>query len=290
MNSGNRQNSTNNINWYPGHMAKTKREIKEKLNLIDVVYEVVDARMPISSKIKDIDEMIRNKKKIMIMSKYDICDSKQTDKFITYYENKGYTVIPSSMGKNDVNRILLKTHDLMEEEFIKMENKGLKRRAIRVLVVGVPNVGKSTLINKLVGQNKAGVGSRPGFTKRLSWIRVGKDIELLDSPGVLWPKFDNQEEAMTLAALSSIKEEVVDSYQISSFILRKMYSLYKERLEERYGISSISDDLIEEMDIIARKRGALKKGGVTDYEKVSKIIIGDLQAARLGMVTFDRID
>ena len=124
----------------------------------------------------------------------------------------------------------------MEEEFLKMEKKGLKRRAIRVLVVGVPNVGKSTLINKLVGQNKAGVGSKPGFTKQLSWIRVGKNIELLDSPGVLWPKFENQEEAMRLACLSSIKEEVVDSYQMSSFILRKMYTLYKERLEERYGL------------------------------------------------------
>lgn len=282
----NRQNQA--INWYPGHMAKTKREIKEKLSLIDVVYEVVDARMPISSKIKDIDEMINNKKKIMIMSKYDLCDKKETDKFIKYYEGCGYTVIPSSKKIESVNKILLKTNELMEEEFVKMEKKGLKRRAIRVLVVGVPNVGKSTLINKLVGQNKAGVGSKPGFTKQLSWIRVGKNIELLDSPGVLWPKFENQEEAMTLASLSSIKEEVVDSYIISSFILRKMYALYKEKLEERYGITTISEDLIEEMNFIARKRGALKKGGLVDYEKVSKIIISDLQEARLGLITFDR--
>lgn len=282
----NRQNQA--INWYPGHMAKTKREIKEKLSLIDVVYEVVDARMPISSKIKDIDEMINNKKKIMIMSKYDLCDKKETDKFIKYYEGCGYTVITSSKKIESVSKILLKTNELMEEEFVKMEKKGLKRRAIRVLVVGVPNVGKSTLINKLVGQNKAGVGSKPGFTKQLAWIRVGKNIELLDSPGVLWPKFENQEEAMTLASLSSIKEEVVDSYQISSFILRKMYALYKEKLEERYGITTISEDLIEEMDLIARKRGALKKGGLVDYEKVSKIIISDLQEGRLGPITFDR--
>lgn len=288
MNDNNRQNTT--INWYPGHMAKTKREIREKLNLIDVVYEVVDARMPISSKIKDIDEIIKNKKKIMIMSKYDLCDSKETDKFIKYYENSGYIVISSSIGKEGINKILFKTNELMEEEFLKMEKKGLKRRAIRVLVVGVPNVGKSTLINKLVGQNKAGVGSKPGFTKQLSWIRVGKNIELLDSPGVLWPKFENQEEAMRLACLSSIKEEVVDSYQMSSFILRKMYTLYKERLEERYGLLSLSDDLIEEMNSIALKRGALKKGGVIDYEKVSRIIISDLQENRLGLVTFDRIE
>lgn len=287
MNDNNRQNTT--INWFPGHMAKTKKEIKERLSLIDVVYEVVDARMPISSKIKDIDELLKNKKKIMIMSKYDICDKKETIKFINYYEDKGYTVMPSNASSSCISEIINKTNILMEPYFKEQEKKGLKRRSIRVLVMGVPNAGKSTLINRIVGKNKAGVGSKPGFTKQLSWIRVGKTIELLDSPGVLWPKFENQEEAKTLAALSSIKEEVVNSFDISNFILKKMFKLYPEKLEERYGIVSLTDDLIEEYNIIAKKRGALKKGGVPDYEKISKMIIQDLQNGYLGNITFDRL-
>ena len=278
-----------NINWYPGHMAKTKREIRERLNLIDVVYEVVDARMPISSKIIDIDDLLKDKKKIMIMSKYDLCDKDETNKFIKYYENKGYKVITTSLNENNTSLILKSTVELMNDYFEKQKAKGLKKRAIRVLVIGVPNAGKSTLINKLVGKKKAGVGSKPGFTKQLSWIKLNNDIELLDSPGILWPKFEDQEQAKTLAALSSIKEEILDEFIISNFILKKMYSLYKDKLEERYGITSLSEDLIEEYDIIAQKRGALKRGGVVDYEKVSKIIIRDLQNGYLGNITFDRI-
>ena len=283
------ENKTN-INWYPGHMAKTKRQISEQLNLIDVVYEVIDARMPKSSKIYDIDDLIKNKKRILIMTKSDLCDTDKTNKFIKYYESLGYKVLLLDLqGCKNLNNLINLTKEVMEDDFIKMAEKGLSRRPIRVLVVGVPNVGKSTLINRLVGQNKAGVGSKAGFTKQLSWIRVNKDIELLDSPGILWPKFEDQKEAHILASLSSIKEEVVDSFDISSFIIRTMYELYPKELEERYGITSISEDLIEEYDIIARRRGALKKGGFTDYDKVSNIVIQDLQNGRLGKVTFDDI-
>ena len=283
------ENKTN-INWYPGHMAKTKRQISEQLNLIDVVYEVIDARMPKSSKIYDIDDLIKNKKRILIMTKSDLCDTDKTNKFIKYYESLGYKVLLLDLqGCKNLNNLINLTKEVMEDDFIKMAEKGLSRRPIRVLVVGVPNVGKSTLINRLVGQNKAGVGSKAGFTKQLSWIRVNKDIELLDSPGILWPKFEDQKEAHILASLSSIKEEVVDSFDISSFIIRTMYELYPKELEERYGITSISEDLIEEYDIIARRRGALKKGGLTDYDKVSNIVIQDLQNGRLGKVTFDDI-
>lgn len=279
------------INWYPGHMAKTKREIKEKLNLIDVVYEVIDARMPSSSKIADIDDVIRNKKRILVMTKYDLCDVEETKKFVEYYENKGYRVIPVDLisGKN-VSSIINETKDIMEEEFNKRKEKGLLERKIRVLVVGVPNAGKSTLINKLVGKNKAGVGNKPGFTKELSWIRINKDIELLDSPGILWPKLENQDKAHILASLSSIKEEILDSFDISSFILKKMFELYPERLAERYGITEISEDLIEEYEHIGKKRGALQRGGIVDYDKVSNIIIQDLKNGHLGKITFDRID
>ncbi len=277
------------INWYPGHMAKTKREIKERLNLIDVVYEVIDARMPISSKIVDIDDLLKNKKKILILSKYDLCDKTETDKFIKYYEAKGYIVIPSDLINGNITKILDTTENLMKEEFEKREAKGLNKRNIRVLVIGVPNAGKSTLINRLVGKKSAGVGARPGFTKQLSWIRVGKNIELLDSPGILWPKFENQEHAKNLASLASIKQEVINELDLSAYILRKMDILYQDNLYNRYGIKNLSEDLIKELDIIASKRGALRKGGIADYDKVSKLIIKDLQDGYLGKITFDRI-
>ena len=280
------------INWYPGHMAKTKREISEKLNLIDVVYEVIDARMPLSSKIVDIDNLIKDKPKIMVVTKYDLCDKEQTDKIIKNYESFGYKVIPVDlMNNNDngVKRIIEATNDLMIEVSNKRKEKGLMPRAGRVLIVGIPNAGKSTLINRLVGRKAAGVGNTPGFTKSLSWIRINKDLELLDSPGILWPKMEDQEAAHVLACLSSIKEEILNIDEIAIFILKKLFELYPEKLEERYGITELDEDLVEVYDLIAAKRGALSRGGVADYEKVSNIIIKDLKNGYFGKITFDRL-
>lgn len=284
------ENKTN-INWYPGHMVKTKREIKEKLNLIDIVYEVIDARMPLSSKIVDIGELIGDKKKILVMTKYDICDKKETDKFINYYEKLGYIVIPVDLinNSNDEKKIIDVSKEILKEENEKRVSKGLKPRSIRALIVGVPNAGKSTLINRLVGKKSAGVGNKPGFTKSLSWIRINKDIELLDSPGILWPKLENQESAHILASFSSIKEEILDNMDLSCFILKKMMELYPKNLEDRYGITELDEDFIETFDIIGKKRGALSKGGVADYDKVANIIVQDLKNGYLGNVTFDRL-
>lgn len=279
------------ISWYPGHMAKTKREIIEKLNLIDVVYEVIDARMPLSSKIVDIDDLIKDKPRILVMTKYDLCDKVETDKIIKYYENMGYKVVPVDlMSGLNVKKILDYTKEVMDIENKKRESKGMKPRAARALIVGVPNAGKSTLINRLVGKKSAGVGNTPGFTKSLSWIRINKDVELLDSPGILWPKMEDQEAAHVLACLSSIKEEILDTDAIAAFILKKLYELYPERLEDRYGISELDDDLTETYDMIAKKRGALSRGGVADYDKVSNIIIRDLKNGYFGNITFDRLD
>lgn len=279
------------INWYPGHMAKTKREILEKLNLIDVVYEVVDARMPLSSKIVDIDELIKDKPRILVMTKYDLCDKTETDKIIKYYEELGYKVVAVDlMSGLNVKKILDYTKEIMDIENKKRESKGMKPRAARALIVGVPNAGKSTLINRLVGKKSAGVGDTPGFTKSLSWIRINKDVELLDSPGILWPKMEDQEAAHILACLSSIKEEILNPDAIAVFILRKLYELYPERLEERYGVVELDEDLIEVYDTIAKRRGALSRGGVADYDKVSNIIIRDLKNGYFGNITFDRLD
>ena len=278
-----------NINWFPGHMQKTKREIRENLNLIDIVYEVIDARMPISSKIVDIDDLIKDKPRILVVTKYDLCDKTETDKILDYYRSMCYNVVAIDLMGGNVNTLITETNKIMSSINETRIKRGLKARAARVLIVGVPNVGKSTLINRLIGRKSAGVANTPGFTKSLSWIRVNKDIELLDSPGILWPKLENQESAHILAALSSIKEEILNADSIAAFILKKLYELYPEKLKERYNIEELDDDLIEAYDMIGKKRGALSKGGVTDYEKVSSIIISDLKNGYFGDITFDRI-
>ena len=276
-----------NINWFPGHMAKTKREISEKLDLIDIVYEVIDARMPISSKIVDIDDLVKNKPRILVVTKMDLCDQERTNKILKDYENDGYFVVCLDLMKGNVTPLLQKTSNIMKDINASRLEKGLKERAARVLIVGAPNVGKSTLINRLVGKKSAGVGNTPGFTKNLSWIRVNKDIELLDTPGILWPKLENQENAHVLAAFSSIKEELLNLDDLASFILKKLYELYPKKLEERYGICELDEDLIETYEMIGKRRGALSRGGIVDYDKVSEIIVRDLKNGYFGPVTFD---
>lgn len=278
------------INWYPGHMEKAKREIKEKLSLIDIVYEVIDSRMPYSSKIKDIDYLIKNIPKILIMSKYDLCDEIETNKFIDYYASLGYIVIPTTLNnKKDVVNILNQSRELMKKINESRKQKGMKPRAIRALVIGVPNVGKSTLINKLVGRKKAPTGDKPGITKSLGWIRINNDLELLDTPGILWPKIESDIEGYHLAGLSSIKEEIVNKEELAIYLLKRIYELYPKLIKERYGIDKIEQDIIPTLDIIANKRGALGKGGIPDYDKVYSIILRDVKEGYLGRITLDRL-
>ena len=283
--------NNNPIQWYPGHMAKTKRLIKEKLNLVDIVLEVVDARIPKSSKIKDIDDIIKNKKRIMIMTKYDMCDKSETDKWIKYYENIGYKVIATNLLTDNkiINKVLTYCNDELRDLNNKRVNTGLIKRRIRALVIGVPNVGKSTLINKLVGKKSVNVGNMPGVTKNLNWIRVNNEIELLDSPGILWPKFDD-EVALNLASMTSIKEEVLPIDRVCIHILNKLNDNYKDLLIKRYGVEYIdSDNLIEVLDTIGKKRGCLIKGGEIDYDKVYILVLRDMRDGLIGNVTFDRM-
>ena len=288
MNNEEKVFQKSNINWFPGHMAKTKREISDKLNLIDIVYEVIDARMPISSKIVDIDDLIKNKPRILIVTKYDLCDKEETNKILANYKKDGYNIIHIDLMKGDTSNIISITNEIMSNINQSRISKGMKPRSARVLIVGVPNVGKSTLINRLVGRKSAGVGNKPGFTKTLSWIRVNKDIELLDTPGILWPKLTDQDGAKTLAAFSSIKDEIINIDNIATFILNKLYTLYPNKLKERYDITNL-DDIVKAYEIIGRKRGALSRGNIVDYEKVSNIIIRDLRNGYFGNITFDRI-
>jgi len=275
------------INWFPGHMAKTRRELKENLSLIDIVYEVIDARMPISSKIADINDLIKNKLKILIVSKYDLCDKQKTDIILNIYEKEGYIVIPVELlSNNNLSIVIKKTTELLTDINNTRIKKGLKPRIARALIIGVPNVGKSTLINRLVGKNAVKTGNTPGVTKSISWIRINKDIELMDTPGILWPKIEVAEHGYNLAALSSIKEEILNNEDLCNYIIDKMLELYPSNFNERYDINTTNK---EEIYIaIAKKRGLLSKGGMPDYEKVYLTVIRDLKDGYLGKITFDR--
>ena len=280
--------NNNPINWYPGHMAKTKREISEKLSLIDVVFEVIDARIPISSKNKDIDSLIKDKPKVLIMTKIDLCDMDKTNKWKSYYENNGYQVIMVDLINNkNVNEIFNKINPIINDLNEKRKNKGLKPRKIRALVLGIPNVGKSTLINRLVGKKAANVGNRPGVTKNLQWIRVNDKLELLDTPGILWPRLDDNEVAHNLASMTAIKEEVLDTEDISIYIINTMFKYYPDNIKSRYNLIN-NDDIVETLDLIGKKIGAIRNNE-TDYDKVYDRVLKDLREGYLGKVTFDNI-
>ena len=277
------------ISWYPGHMAKTKREIKEKIDLIDIVFEVVDARIPYSSKNKEIEEMTKGKPRVIVMTKIDLCDSGKTNKWIKYYEDKDYIVIPIDLINNPNTKIIFdKIKPLVDEINSKRKSKGLKERKARILIMGVPNVGKSTLINRLVGRKATNVGNRPGVTKNLEWIRINDKVELLDTPGILWPKLDEEEVAYNLASMTAIKEEVLDSEDIAIYIIKKLLSDYPDNMINRYSLTK-TEDIVDILDKIGKKIGAFRNSE-TDYDRVYKRVIKDLQDGYLGKITFDNIN
>ena len=282
-------NEKTNINFFPGHMNKARKEIEEKIKLIDIVYEVVDARMPASSRIKDIDDLIKNKPKIMIMTKRDLCDLDKTNKWISYYESLGYKVFLTDLvNDKNVNKLFTLTDEVLEDLNAKRVEKGMEVRKYRALIMGVPNVGKSTLINKITGKKAVNVGNKPGVTKDISWIRINDKLDLMDTPGILWPKIDDQRQAYTLACFSSIKDEILPIDEVACYILKYMFDNYQDLLFNRYGSFSLDEeDYTDAYEYIGRKRGCLVRGNEVDYNKVSNIIIKDLRDGYLGKVTFD---
>ena len=283
--------NNNPIQWYPGHMAKTKRLISERLDLIDIVIEVIDARIPYSSRIKDLDNLVKDKPRLIVMTKYDLCDKKETDKWVNKYQNDGYRVLTLDLTLNkSIDKLISREiNEMMFEVNVKKVAKGLSKIRPKVLIVGVPNAGKSTLINRLVGKKVVNVGNKPGVTKDLSWIRVNDNFELLDTPGILWPKITEEVVGLNLASFTAIKEEILPLDEVSTYILKMLYKYYPLKLKERYGIDKLDDeDIVEVYDTIGKKFGCLIRGGNIDYDKVISIIINDIKNGNIKGITFDQ--
>ena len=284
------EKNTTNINWYPGHMEKTKREVTKLLPIIDMVYELIDARIPFSSKIIDINNLIKDKIKILIMTKKDLCDLSVTNKWVNYYEKLGYNVLLLNLNDpNEYKKVVSLTEKLVNELNEKRKLKGLKPKEIKSLVIGIPNVGKSTLINRMAGKKVANVGNQPGVTKIHSWLKTKYNILVLDTPGILWPKFSSEEVAFNLASMSAIKNEVLPILDVAYYILKTLSSHYPNILKERYNLDEFLEEDVEKMyEIIGTKMGALQKNKEIDYTRISNAIINDVKNEYIKGITFDR--
>ena len=278
------------IQWFPGHMAKARRQVTESLKLVDIVFELVDARLPLSSRNPMIDEVINQKPRLLILNKSDMADEVETRRWIAYFEERGHkaVAINSFEGKN-LQAVTKAAQEILKDKWDRMKSKGMKPRAIRAMIVGIPNVGKSTLINRLAKKNLAKTGNMPGVTKAQQWIKVGKEIELLDTPGILWPKFEDQEIGYKLALTGAIKDSITNMEDLAVYGLRYLALHYPERMEERYGIGSVSEDLVETFDAIGNRRRVFGQGGEIDYDQVALLVVRDIRDLHLGKLTFDSV-
>ncbi len=279
------------IQWFPGHMAKARRQVSENLKLVDIIFELVDARLPLSSRNPMIDEVINQKPRLLILNKQDMADETETRRWIAYFEERGHRAVAinsfEGKGLQSVNKA---AQEILKEKWERMKAKGMKPRAIRAMIVGIPNVGKSTLINRLAKKNLAKTGNTPGVTKAQQWIKVGKEIELLDTPGILWPKFEDQEIGYKLALTGAIKDTITNMEDLAVYGLRFLALHYPERMEERYKIDSVNEDLVVTFDHIGQLRRVFGQGGEIDYDQVALLIVRDIRDQNLGKLTFDFVD
>lgn len=277
-----------NINWYPGHMEKTKKDIIKSLKLVDLVVEIIDARIPRSSRNPLLDEIIGDKPRIIIMNKEDLADPVQNEAWIKEFKKENIPAIKVNSKKNINPKTLYDIgRKLLDDKFTKNKEKNIDNPTIRMMVVGIPNSGKSTFINNLAGRKGTRVGNRPGVTKQKQWIKTGSHIQLLDTPGVLWPRFD-KETGLNLSFTNAIKDEVVNVEDLAFYFLERMKKYYPELLEKRYGIDA-SGETLEIFDQIAQKRGAILRGNEIDYTRAGNLIMNDFRTGKLGRISLERV-
>ncbi|MGA3600915.1 ribosome biogenesis GTPase YlqF [Lysinibacillus agricola] len=276
------------IQWFPGHMAKARRQVTEKLKLVDIIFELIDARLPLSSRNPMIDEVINQKPRLLILNKADMADEQETRKWVEYFAQRGHKAVAiNSLEGKGLQQVTKAAQEILKEKFDRMKARGMKPRAIRAMIVGIPNVGKSTLINRLAKKNIAKTGNTPGVTKAQQWIKVGKELELLDTPGILWPKFEDQEVGYKLALTGAIKDTITNMEDLAVYGLRFLSNHYPARMEERYGFQFVHEDLVETFDHIGKLRRVFGPGGEIDYDQVAQLIVRDIRGLQLGKLTFD---
>lgn len=276
-----------NIQWYPGHMTKTKRLIEENLKLVDIVIELLDARAPLSTKNPDIDKLAKNKMRIIILNKADLADEKATEQWIKWYTAHNVKVVPivATNGKG-IKQVTQIAEDLLKEKIERDKARGRIYRPIRAMIVGIPNVGKSTFINTLVGKGTAKTGDKPGVTRGKQWVKIKKGFELLDMPGILWPKFEDQEVAKHLAYIGSINDNILDNRQLAIYLLEQGLQSFKGALETRYKVE-LPDDGYKAFTAIGQKRGLISAGGAIDELRTAQIILDEFRAGKWGRITIE---
>lgn len=277
-----------NFQWYPGHMTRAKRQMQEDMKLIDLVIELVDARIPLSSRNPDIDELGKNKYRLILMNKADLADSRRTDEWNSFFKGRGYYVVNldarSRAGMKSITDLIMQA---CSEKIARDRKRGIKNRPVRAMVVGIPNVGKSTFINSYAGRACAKTGNKPGVTKGKQWIRLSKDVELLDTPGILWPKFEDQTVGLRLALVGSIKDELLNTDELAVELIGFLREAYPGILKERYGTEETGADAGLLMQL-AKNRGCVGRGGETDYSRAAALLIDEFRSGRLGRITLER--
>jgi len=279
-----------NIQWFPGHMTKAKRQMEANLKLCDMVIELRDARIPLSSKNPMIDKMIQKKPRLIILTKKDKADEKETEKWIKFLKDETTEVISvDSTTENVIPKIVAASKKVCKPKLDRMISKGIRPRALRSMVCGIPNVGKSTLINKIAQKKVAKTSDKPGVTRSLQWVKLNKDLELLDTPGVLWPKFESEEVGYNLAIVGSINDNILNLDDIVIYALRKLMKDYPQRLESRYSIT-LDSDVFKVLDAISIKKGWLLRGNQIDYDRAMKVILNEIRDEKLGRITWEKVN